>query len=80
MSPAETSPLPDTSRRSFPGRSTSDLSLIPFTFRRNSEASSFTWGIVAYSCSTPSILTHVTAVPMRELYSTLRRGLPRVVP
>ena len=74
MSEALTSPRPETSMRSLPGRSTSVRSLMPFTLRRNSDTSSFTCGIVAYSCSIPSILTQVTAVPFSELYRIRRIG------
>ena len=53
---------------------------IPFTFNKNSVTSSFTLGIAVYSCKTPSILTHVTAVPGTELNRTLRNGFARVTP
>ena len=42
--------------------------------------SSFTLDMVENSCWTPSMRTEVTAAPGRELRSTRRRALPRVMP
>jgi hypothetical protein len=49
-------------------------------FNTTSVTSSFTPGIVANSCSTPSILIDVTAAPTMDDSSARRSALPIVVP
>ena len=80
MSPAQTSPGPSTSSRSLPGLLLRDRRLMALMFSRMSTTSSFTPGMVEYSCSTPSSRTQLTAMPSMELRSTRRSGLPNVMP
>ena len=80
MSRALTSPDLSTRRYSVLVVSTCILSGICFRFRMMSVASSTTPGMGENSCSTPSILTAVTAAPSIDDSSTRRMALPIVVP
>ena len=51
-----------------------------FTFKMMDVTSSVTPGIVENSCNTPSILTVVTAAPVKEDNNTRRSEFPTVVP
>ena len=80
MDAAVTSQGPSAEITTVFGPSQFSLATTPLMFSIISVTSSFTPGMVENSCSTPSILTALTATPGRLESSTLRRELPRVVP
>ena len=80
ISPATTLHSPAASIQIVLASSEYNFARMDFTFRTISVTSSFTPGIVANSCCTPSILMKVTAVPGSDDSSMRRIEFPKTLP